>query len=91
MLFIYYSMDKYSGCNIVDTVVSESTGAVKVKKRVGRGLVIKLVTAAVVIGFFALIRFAPGEVFSTMREALRCVFCYDFFGRTEFGGMPLFG
>lgn len=81
-------MDKYDGCNKVESVVS-----VTPKQRVKSGrksfFLIKTAICAVVIGLICLFAFAPVPAFAPVKDVLRSVFCYDFFGRTEFGSMPI--
>ncbi len=81
-------MDKYDGCNKVETVVSVSE-----KRRVKRSrksyFLIKTGICAVVIGLICLFGLAPVPAFAPVKDVLRSVFCYDFFGRNEFGSIPI--
>lgn len=83
-------MDKYSGCNIVDSVVSSAPKSKKV--RAGKpltGFVIRVVIAAVAIGLMCAIKYAPVAWATSVKSVLHSVFCYDVFGRDSFGAMPI--
>lgn len=81
-------MDKYDGCNKVESVVSVSE-----KKGVRRGrksyFLIKTAICLLLVGLICLFSFAPVPAFAPVKDVLRSVFCYDFFGRTDFGSMPI--
>ena len=84
-------MDKYSGCNVVESVVkSEKKGAVKVKKKHGSALLIRLAVAAALVGVICFVAYAPLSFLSVVRDALKSVFCYDVFGRDGFGVSSVF-
>ena len=82
---------KYDGCNIVESVVtakeSRKPEAKKNKSRVG-GFIVRLTIAAAVIGLIVIMHFFPeAPVVGSVANILRKVFCYDMFGRTEFGAV----
>lgn len=84
-----YGMDKYSGCNIVESVV-KSTRADYAKKKPEhsrlKSFILRAVLAGIAVGFIAALHFFPDvAAFSAVRDVLRNVFCYDVFGRMEFG------
>ncbi len=85
-----YSMEnKYTGCNIVESVVRRAQKP-EVKKTpqhsVIKLFILRLVIAAVMIGFIAALHFFPNLAgFSSVKSALKNVFCYDVFGRISFG------
>ena len=55
---IYYSMDKYSGCNIVESVVAAAPVPHKEKKKRNvKGFFVRLAVAAVCVGVIAAVRF----------------------------------
>ena len=83
-----YGMDKYSGCNIVESVVTRQTQA-KVKKHRLRGAFIRLFVAAAIVGVMCFFAYAPIPGLKTARDGMKRVFCYDVFGRTEFGTSPV--
>ncbi|MDE7463645.1 MAG: hypothetical protein K2M48_01330 [Clostridiales bacterium] len=82
-----YGMDKYSGCNIVDSVVTRRE-QVKIKKHRFRGWLIRMGVAAAIIGVMCFFVYAPIPGLKTARDGMKRVFCYDVFGRTEFGTSP---
>lgn len=82
-------MDKYTGCNVVESVVTRQYSTKKVKKRSFRGALIRLAVAAAIVGVMCFFAYAPIPALSAAREGVKCVFCYDVFGRTDFGTSPL--
>ncbi|MCH5351538.1 MAG: hypothetical protein J1F39_06200 [Clostridiales bacterium] len=81
-------MDKYDGCNKVESVVTVARKT-SVKKG-GKGyFLIKTAICLGLIGLICLFSFAPVPAFAAVKDVLRSVFCYDFFGRTDFGSMPI--
>lgn len=86
--YIYYGMDKYSGCNKVESVVSAAPKA-NVKRLNGRATVIRVIVSCVIIGAILLVAFAPIDFLIPVRDALRSVFCYDMFGRSDIGSIPI--
>ena len=83
-------MDKYNGCNKVQSEVS--TPQKPKKKRMGwRGFLIRLAISVVVVAFFLCVRFIPLPAFESVRNVLHAIFCFDFFGRTSFGSGMFFG
>ena len=96
---IYYGMDeKYSGCNIVESVVtsvpsprpSEERTTQRLKGK-GTHFLIRLIVSALVIGVILVLHFYPTLPFASgVTDVLRKVFCYDVFGRGTFGTV-LFG
>lgn len=82
-----YGMDKYSGCNVVESVVTPAPKA-KVKRR-GSALAIKIVISCVVVGLLAFVAFAPIQGLQVVKDALKTVLCYDLFGRSDIGSLPI--
>lgn len=79
-------MDKYAGCNVVESVVKSGKSVeIKTKKRRYVGIVVRFAVAAVIIGIICLAAYAPLPFLSEVRDVLKSVFCYDVFGRDEFG------
>ncbi len=82
-----YSMEKYSGCNIVESVVARAEKPKAKVAKAGRfGIFVRWIIAAVTVGIICMFAFSPIPAFSAARSALSRVFCYDVFGRSEFGG-----
>lgn len=88
---IYCTMEKYDGCNVVDSVVSTPPKSeTKVKDRKRSGVAIRWLIAVIAVGFFCVVKYAPFEALDSVREMLDTVFCYDVFGRTaETGSIPI--
>ncbi len=85
-------MDKYSGCNIVDSAVYAQKKAPPKKSAAIAGFLIRLIAAAVLIGMVCAIKYIPDGIASFMpkvREIASQVFCYDVFGRGDIGAFPL--
>lgn len=84
-------MDKYYGCNIVESTVKKipRSAPVKPKKR-WRAFLVKLFISLAIIGVIAAVRYAPVAWLDPVRSVLRSVLCYDAFGRTA-GGSAFFG
>lgn len=75
-------MDKYHGCNIVESTVKKVTPPPPVKRdKPLKGLLVRLALAAGIILVICAVRYAPVEWLKPVREALHAVFCYDAFGR----------
>ena len=55
-----------------------------------RGFLIRLAIASVIVAFFLCVKYIPSEALDPVRAVLHRIFCFDFFGRTSFGGTPLF-
>lgn len=51
---------------------------------------VRFLSAAALTGVIAALHFVPLAAFSDVRGALRSVFCYDVFGRTDFGTSVLY-
>ncbi|MCX4313404.1 MAG: hypothetical protein OSJ83_06030 [Clostridia bacterium] len=84
---IIYGMDKYHGCNIVESTVKRVTPPSPVKReKPWRGILIKLALAACIILVICAVRYLPAEWLDPVREVLHSVFCYDAFGRKV--GLP---
>lgn len=86
------SMDKYSGCNVVDSAVYAQKSAPPQKSAGYVGFLARLIVAAVLIGAVCAVRYIPESVLSfapKLREVFSQVFCYDVFGRTDIGAFPL--
>ncbi len=84
-------MDKYSGCNVVDSVVTavEREKREKPKRRFG-GFLMRTAVAATAVGLLLALHYAPLPYKDDITGALRGVFFYDAFGRTEFGTSAFF-
>ncbi|MCH5165813.1 MAG: hypothetical protein J1G01_05375 [Clostridiales bacterium] len=84
--------NKYSGCNIVESVVTRVERKKTEKPGKSRGTFFaRLTVAAAIVGAILALHFLPIPGLSSVKSTLRDVFCYDFFGRTEFGTSVLFG
>ena len=83
--------EKYSGCNIVESVVSgevRTSSAQKKKSGASRFKLFLLriaIAAVMVCGVLALHYLPAAPALSRTRGVLHDVFCYDVFGRTVFG------
>lgn len=82
-------MDKYDGCNIVESVVTVRRNDKKVKKRSFKGAIIRLAVAAAIVGVMCFFAYVPIPALSVARESVKRVFCYDVFGRDGFGTSPI--
>lgn len=83
------TMDKYSGCNIVDSVVTAPPKPVKkVKKRGLASFLLRVAIAAAAVGSMCVLRYG-GTTVQPVRDVMRDVFCYDVFGRDGFGETPI--
>lgn len=87
-----YGMDKYSGCNIVESVVSNIEHPRKEKKRNShKAFFIRLILAIAAVGVILFLHYVPIAAFEGVKAVLHDVFCYDLFGRTSFGTSVFFG
>lgn len=83
--------DKYSGCNIVESVVtsapvSETPAAKPAHKKEKSHFFVRLLISAIIIGIIAVLHYFPSlPLASGVTEVLRKVFCVDVFGRASFG------
>lgn len=83
--------DKYSGCNIVESVVTgEKKSAPRRKKRKEvsrlRLFLLRFVIAAILVCVVVAIHyFSDFTVVDAVKTVLHDVFCYDVFGRNVFG------
>lgn len=85
-------MDKYSGCNIVESVVSNIERPRKEKKHNSRNtFFIRLCLAIVAVGVILFIHYVPIAALEGVKAVLHDVFCYDLFGRTSFGTSVFLG
>ncbi|MDE7164113.1 MAG: hypothetical protein K2O04_01650 [Clostridiales bacterium] len=90
--------EKYTGCNIVESVVSSapsshttSEGAARGRKGRGTYFFVRLIISALIIGVILVLHYYPSLPFASgVTDVLRNVFCYDVFGRGTFGTV-LFG
>ncbi len=82
-------MDKYTGCNVVESVVTRMPQIKVKRKRKWRGFFVRLAVAAAVVGAFCMFAYAPIPGMKAARSAAARVFCYDVFGRTGFGTSPV--
>lgn len=84
-------MDKYSGCNVVDSVVTAVEKQKRDKpKRRWVGAIARTAVAAAAVGLLLAVHYAPLPYKDDIKSALRGVFFYDAFGRTEFGTSAFF-
>ena len=83
--------NKYSGCNIVESVVTRVERKKTAKPKRPRGMFFaRLFIAAGIVGAILALHYLPIAALSPVKSALHDVFCYDFFGRTEFGTSVFF-
>lgn len=80
-------MDKYSGCNVVESVVSPAPKAEVKKPKSTLG--IKIIISFAAVGLIALIAFAPIPGMEVVRSAVKTIMCYDLFGRSDIGSLPM--
>lgn len=77
-------MDKYYGCNIVESVVTDlpSSGQKKPapEKKI-RYILLRWAAALCAVGFILTLSFADTPALDVVREAFKSVFCYDIFSR----------
>ncbi len=84
-------MDKYTGCNIVESAVTEiprKKCARSVKPR--KTFWARLLCAAAAVGAIVALHYLPIAVLDPVKSALHDVFCYDVFGRSDFGTSSFF-
>lgn len=87
--------DKYSGCNIVESVVTsapvrEDPAAKSAPKKEKSHFILRLLISAVIIGFIVVLHYFPSlPLASGVTQVLRKVFCVDVFGRALFGAVFL--
>lgn len=74
-------MDKYTGCNIVESVVTPIERAAP-KRKAKSYILLRLLAAAVIIGVILAVRYIDVPWLAAVRDGLKAVFCYDVFGRT---------
>lgn len=86
---IYYRMDKYSGCNIVESVVTPVKRDAP-KKRASTYFIVRMVIAVVIVGFILAVHYLNLPWLEPVKKALHAVFCFDAFGR-EAGASAFFG
>ena len=85
--------DKYEGCNKVESVITEPANRfVKKAENFFHAWIVQLCIAVVIVGFVLVLHYC-GNVswIGQTAEFVRRVFCYDIFGRTEFGIGGIFG
>ena len=85
-------MDKYSGCNVVDSAVYAQKKAPPKKSAAITGFLIRLIAAASQIGMECASKYMPDGVAPSVpkvRELASQVFRYDGFGRADIGSFPL--
>ena len=89
--------EKYTGCNIVESVVTTSPlpEQKKSKKHAARvtksHLLARLIISVLVIGVFLVLHYCPTLPYaSAVTDVFKKVFCYDVFGRSAFGA-TIFG
>lgn len=59
------------------------------KRRSHVGFFIRLAVSAAAVAALAVVVYVPWQALEPVREVVRSVFCYDIFGRTEFGSSPV--
>ncbi len=86
-----YGMDKYSGCNKVESTVTavERQKNERVKRSHGPFFA-RLGVAAIAVGFILAVHFLPFGIMKEVKGVMRDVFCYDVFGRNDFGSSVFF-
>ena len=83
--------EKYKGCNIVESVVTTPKKEIKTPKKasvenVKSHFFVRLIISALIVGVILALHYVPVLSRQTaVSEALGKVFCYDVFGRTDFG------
>lgn len=85
-------MDKYSGCNIVESVVTpvQKPRAERAKKQRTHWFS-RLALALCAVGMILVLHYVPIPALAGVKSVLHDVFCYDIFGRTEFGTSVFWG
>lgn len=59
------------------------------KRRSHVGFFIRFAISAVAVAALAVVVYVPWRAIEPVKEVVRSVFCYDIFGRTEFGSSPV--
>lgn len=85
-------MDKYSGCNIVESVVTPAQKPrAERKKKPHSHLFLRFALAVCAVGIILALHYAPIPALAGVKSVLHDVFCYDVFGRSEFGTSVFWG
>ncbi|MBD5132237.1 MAG: hypothetical protein HDT28_06615 [Clostridiales bacterium] len=87
-------MDKYSGCNVVESKVTTKPTVERKKTKKDRpliGFLIRLLVAGAIVGGIVALHYVDLPFLGAVRTALEKVFCYDVFGRSGFGSSAYFG
>ena len=85
-------MDKYYGCNIVESVVTPAQKPKQTQRKdKPRRLFARIAVAVCAIGIILALHYAPIPALASVKNVLHDVFCYDIFGRTEFGTSVFWG
>lgn len=79
-------MDKYCGCNVVESVVKQERKINKPKSMRLRSFTLRLIVAVVILGVVCVGRYCSGAFANTVNEVVHIVYAYDFWGREVFGG-----
>lgn len=89
--------DKYTGCNIVESVVTCTppkpidSEKKRTESKPKSHFFARLIISAIIISFILVLHYIPSLPFAGgVTDVLRKVFCYDVFGRASFG-VALFG
>ncbi len=81
-------MDKYSGCNKVESIsyIPQKPKAQKTKRSY-RSFFVRLAVAGFLVACICAVVYMP--VLAPYREAVKSVLCYDMFGHAEIGYLPI--
>lgn len=89
--------DKYTGCNIVESVVTctppkqADDQNKRAESKHKSHIFLRLIISALIIGVILVLHYFPSLPYASgVTDVLRKVFCYDVFGRGAFGA-TLFG
>lgn len=86
---------KYSGCNIVESVVTETAPRSAIKKRTPSRIkcfLVRFIVSAALAGLIVCARYIPKTGFGERAsEVIKSAFTYDVFGNRSFGAGGVFG
>lgn len=89
--YIYRMDDKYSGCNIVESAVTEIPRKAPVRApKSHKSFFVRLLCAAAAVGAILVLHYLPIAALAPVKSVLRDAFCYDVFGRSDFGSSTFF-
>lgn len=83
--------EKYNGCNVVESVVTQVEPRKKSSAKPRSAFFIRFITAAAIVGAILALHYLPIAALGGVRDALKQVFCYDMFGRSGIGSSAFFG